>query len=68
MSRYILDTDHFSLWQRNHPVVTARIQNINPNDIAITIITAEELIRGRLNVIRQASESSQVDKLVSALI
>jgi tRNA(fMet)-specific endonuclease VapC len=66
MSRYILDTDHFSLWQRNHPVVTARIQNINPNDIAITIITDEELIRGRLNVIRQASESSQVDKLVSA--
>lgn len=66
MSLYILDTDHFSLWQRNHPVVTARIQNTNPDNIAITVITAEELIRGRLNVIRQASDSSQVDKLVSA--
>ncbi|MBD2775853.1 type II toxin-antitoxin system VapC family toxin [Iningainema tapete] len=66
MIRYILDTDHFSLWQRNHPVVTTRIQTINPDNLAITIITAEELIRGRFNVIRQASESSQVDKLVSA--
>jgi len=65
MSGYILDTDHFSLWQRNHPQVIKRIIT-NANQISITIITAEELIRGRLNVIRQASQNNQSDKLVLA--
>lgn len=54
---YILDTDHFSLWQINHPLVVNRIKT-NANNISITIITAEELIRGRLNVIRQTSQTS----------
>ncbi len=66
MSRYILDTDHFSLWQRNHPMVTARLGSLNPEELAITIITAEELIRGRLHVIRQASQPHQAERLVSA--
>ncbi|MEG4499497.1 type II toxin-antitoxin system VapC family toxin [Microcoleus sp. F10-C6] len=65
MSRYILDTDCFSLWQQNHPIVMQRVE-ANAKNIAVTIVTAEELIRGRLNVIRQASELSQTDKLILA--
>lgn len=65
MSQYILDTDCFSLWQRNHPVVVRKVRE-NIEEIAASIITAEEVIRGRFNVIRQASQSSQSDKLVSA--
>ena len=38
----------------------------NAKNIAVTIVTAEELIRGRFNVIRQASEPSQTDKLILA--
>lgn len=62
---YILDTDHFSLWQRNHPLVVNRIKT-NANNISMTIITAEELIRGRLNVIRQTSQTSESDQLILA--
>lgn len=65
MTSYILDTDHFSLWQRNHPLVVARVK-AKANHIVITIITAEELLQGRFNVIRQSSQASQIDKLVFA--
>ena len=65
MSCYILDTDHFSLWQRNHLPVVERVK-INANNITLTIITAEELIRGRFNVIRQTSQTPGSDKLVLA--
>jgi tRNA(fMet)-specific endonuclease VapC len=39
---------------------------VNAENLAVTIVTVEEVIRGRLNVIRQASEPSQADKLVLA--
>lgn len=65
MSRYILDTDCFSLWQQNHPMMVQRVE-VNAENLAVTIVTVEEVIRGRLNVIRQASEPSQADKLVLA--
>ena len=63
MSRYILDTDCFSLWQQNHPMMVQRVE-VNAENLAVTIVTVEEAIRGRFNVIRQASEPSQADKLV----
>ncbi|MCC5617247.1 type II toxin-antitoxin system VapC family toxin [Nostoc sp. CHAB 5836] len=57
MTLWILDTDHVSLFQQRHPVVTQRINALNSEDIAITIITVEEQLRGRFNVIRKASSS-----------
>ena len=65
MSRYILDTDCFSLWQQNHPMMVQQVK-VNAENLAVTIVTVEEVIRGRFNVIRQASEPSQADKLVLA--
>ena len=65
MSLYILDTDCFSLWQKNHPMMVQRIE-VNAENLAVTIVTVEEVILGRLNVIRQASEPSQADKLLLA--
>ena len=63
MSRYILDTDCFSLWQQNHPMMVQRVE-VNAENLAVTIVTVEEVIRGWFNVIRQASAPSQADKLV----
>lgn len=57
MSLWLLDTDHVSLFQQRHPFVTQRINAANPEEIAITIITVEEQLRGRFNVIRKASSS-----------
>jgi tRNA(fMet)-specific endonuclease VapC len=54
MTLWILDTDHLSLLQRGHSVVEQRIRNISVDDIAMTIISAEEQLYGRLNLIRRA--------------
>jgi tRNA(fMet)-specific endonuclease VapC len=52
---YLLDTDHVSLSQRGHPLVSARIQAAGSTQIAISVITVEEQLRGWLAVIRNAT-------------
>jgi tRNA(fMet)-specific endonuclease VapC len=54
MTLWILDTDHVSLFQSGHPLVTQRVQSIDPNALAVTIVTVEEQMYGRLNRIRRA--------------
>lgn len=63
MSLWVLDTDHVSLFQHGNPLIVQRVNSVKFEEIAITIITAEEQLRGRFNVIRNASLS---DKLVLA--
>lgn len=62
MRLYILDTDHASLFQRRHPHVVQRVLALPDEDLAITIVSAEEQLRGWLSVIRRASG----DRLVAA--
>lgn len=54
---YILDTDHLSLIQRNNQEgrqILARLATIEDASVAVTIITYEEQIRGRLSVLSKA--------------
>ena len=48
MSLYILDTDQLSLLQRGHPAVQKHYDAHPPDHLAITIVTVEEQLRGRL--------------------
>jgi tRNA(fMet)-specific endonuclease VapC len=52
---YVLDTDHLSLNLRGHPKIRERLTEIPHQQIAITIVTAEEQLRGRLAQIRKAT-------------
>ncbi len=52
MPRYILDTDHVSLILCNHPQVIAQV---NRQEIAITIITVQELFNGWVGRINNPS-------------
>ncbi len=63
MSLYILDTDHISLFQYRHPQVTQKIISTTPEQIAVTIISLEEQLYGRLNKIRRGKN---LEALVSA--
>ena len=65
MSLYILDTDCFSDLQKNHPMMVQRVE-VNAENLALTIVTVEEAIRGRFKAIRDASAPAQADKLVLA--
>jgi tRNA(fMet)-specific endonuclease VapC len=59
VSRYILDTDHFSLYQRLHPEVLERVNQIDQQQLAITVITVEEQMIGWLNAVQKAQNKSR---------
>ena len=61
MSFWILDTDSVSLFQRGNLEIALRLNKIDKSEIAITIVTVEEQIRGRFQAIRRAAP----DELVS---
>jgi tRNA(fMet)-specific endonuclease VapC len=50
MTLWVLDTDHVTLHQHLHPLVTRRVASIASDDLAVTVVTAEEQLRGRLNI------------------
>lgn len=63
MTLWIFDTDHATLFQQGNPQIVQRVSAVNPKDIAITIVTFEEQMYGRLNRIRRAKSE---DEIVSA--
>ena len=60
MTLWILDTDHISLFQTGHPSVTNRIHSIDPMNLAVTIVSLEEQMYGRLNRIRRAKSTDDL--------
>ena len=56
MTLYVLDTDHLSLYQRNHPQVCDQIRVARQNGTILktTVVTVEEQYAGRLAQIRKA--------------
>jgi tRNA(fMet)-specific endonuclease VapC len=67
MKLYVLDTDHVSLFQRKHPQVTTRVGEKPPEQLAVTIITVEEQLRGRLAQLKRAKSSQAVIKAFAEL-
>ena len=60
--RYILDTDHISLFQRKQPAILERISQIPPTERTVTIITVMEQVRGRLAMISRAKTEADVGR------
>jgi len=64
---YVLDTDHLSLLQRGHPHVIARLAAIPVVQRAVTIISADEQLQGRLAVIRRAKTQTDAARTYERL-
>ena len=56
MIRWLLDTDHVSLHERGHVPLRSRLAAVPPGAIAISVVTVEEMIRGRLTILARRSE------------
>ncbi len=71
MSLYILDTDMLTLYENKHPVVLQRVLGVPPPDLAVTIITVEEQLRGWFTNVRQAKRPADLanayDRFTSAV-
>ncbi|MDZ7958958.1 MAG: type II toxin-antitoxin system VapC family toxin [Aulosira sp. DedQUE10] len=52
---YILDTDHVSLLQNGNAILIQRISKNKPKNLAVTVITLEEKIKGWLKVIKNSN-------------
>ena len=66
MSLLILDTDHVSLFLKGNTLVCDRIFQTEPDDLAISVITAEEICQGWLSEINKYSQASQSSRLLLA--
>lgn len=62
----IFDTDIASNLLQSRPAVVSRVAAIPAEDQAITIVTVEEILRGRLNLIRQAEAGKSKTSLEEA--
>lgn len=60
MTIWVLDTDHVSLFQRGHPSVVKRVNSISARNLAVTVITLEEQMYGRLNQIKRAKNTDSL--------
>lgn len=67
MTPYLLDTDQVTLHQHDHPGVVQRLLQLGPHDVAVTIITVEEQIRGRLDIIRRTNTTPRQVQAYAAL-
>ncbi len=56
MIRWLFDTDHVSLHERGSTPLHARIASVPLGSIAVSVVTVEEMIRGRLAVLARRSE------------
>jgi len=55
MMRFLLDTDHVSLHERGHPPLREWLETVSPGLIAISVVTVEEALRGRLAILARPS-------------
>jgi tRNA(fMet)-specific endonuclease VapC len=55
MLRFVFDTDHLTLFQHGHPALGQRLAKEPPGTVGISIVTAEEALRGRLAAVASAA-------------
>jgi tRNA(fMet)-specific endonuclease VapC len=60
MIRYVLDTDIVSLLQGGDPVVSARCAAVPPAELAVSVITVEEVLSSWFTQLRRARTRSQL--------
>ncbi len=57
---HLLDTDILSLLQRGHAKVVEAIEALDDSELAITLITKIELLRGRHDFVLKAATGEQL--------
>jgi tRNA(fMet)-specific endonuclease VapC len=52
----LLDTDHVSLHERGHLPLRTRLASFPPEEVAVSVVTVEEVLRGRLAILARRAE------------
>ena len=54
MLRYLFDTDHLTMFQRGRASVALRLASQPAGSVGISVVTVEEVLRGRLAQLARA--------------
>jgi tRNA(fMet)-specific endonuclease VapC len=57
---WVLDTDTLTLWFRGDPSIVQHVGAHTPDDLAVSIITVEEVLSGWYRLIRRAQDDEQL--------
>ncbi len=57
---YYLDTDTLTLAHSGHARVSDQLRRVDPNEVAITVITRIEILQGRFAAVLKASHGEQL--------
>lgn len=60
MSLFVLDSDTLSLLENGHPQILARVATCQVGEIAISVITVDEALRGWFSLVRKAKKPPQL--------
>ena len=67
MSLWILDTDTLSLFLRGESHVCQRVSSVSPDELAVAIITVEEVLTGWYAEVRRARRDDQLVRAYASL-
>jgi tRNA(fMet)-specific endonuclease VapC len=62
MPLQILDTDVSSLLYRGDAQIAARAHQVAPSDLAVTVISVEEMLTGWYTLLRQSSQPQRLER------
>ena len=60
MRLFVLDSDSLSLFQSGNANIAARVERCGPGEVATTVISIDEQLRGWFSLVRKAKKASQV--------
>jgi tRNA(fMet)-specific endonuclease VapC len=60
MSLFVLDSDTLSLLQDGHALIAAKVAEHRPDEIATTVITVDEELRGWFTLVRKAKTAPKI--------
>lgn len=65
---HLLDTDTLTHLHAGHPKVLERLRNLDDPEVATTIITKIEILRGRMDFVLKAAGASELIRAQSLLV
>lgn len=64
---YILDTDHMTLWQHNHPSVIAKLRQVSIHERTVTQVSLTEQVQGWQALIARARTEEEIARNLQRL-
>ena len=68
MIQYLFNTDHLTLFERGHPPLLGRVAALPTLSLAVSAISVEEAVRGRLGFLARPLDSSSRQRGYALLV